>query len=74
MTSFVPSKLNIAVRLPTTPETVVRSSWLAPSPMLSMQITDDADAQAAVAQLLSPIVDVGVVALTAKFIPDTVTL
>ena len=52
----------------------MRSSWLTPSPMLSMHSTDDADAQAAVAQLLSPIVDVGVVALTAKFIPDTVTL
>ena len=42
--------------------------------MLSMHTTDDADAQAAVPQLLSPIVEVGVVALTAKFIPDTVTL
>jgi hypothetical protein len=42
--------------------------------MLSMHTTDDADAQAVVAQLLSPIVEVGVVALAAKFIPDTVTL
>ena len=56
------------------PETVMRIAWLTPSPMLSMHTTDDADAQAAVAQLLSPIVKVGVVALAAKFIPDTVTL
>ena len=42
--------------------------------MLSMHTTDDADAQAAVAQLLSPIVDVGVVVSTPKLSPDTVTL
>jgi hypothetical protein len=39
-----------------------------------MQITDDVDAHDAVAQLLSPIVDVGVVASTPKFRPDTVKL
>ena len=42
--------------------------------MLSMHTTDDVDAHAAVAQLLSPTVAVGVVALTPKFSPDTVTL
>jgi hypothetical protein len=52
----------------------MRSAWLTPSPMLSMQVTDDVDAQAAVAQLLCPIVEVGVVASAPKFRPDTVKL
>jgi hypothetical protein len=42
--------------------------------MLTMQVTDDVDAQDAVAQLLTPIVDVGVVASTPKFSPDIVRL
>ena len=52
----------------------MRSSWLTPSPVLSMHTTDVDEAHAEVTQLVSPIVDVGVVPLTAKFIPDTVTL
>jgi len=68
------SKLKHAVRLPKTPETVMRSVGKTPSPMLSMQVTDDVEAQAAVPQLLTPIVDVGVVASAPKFRPDTVTL
>jgi len=62
------------VLLPTTPATVTRNSWLTPSPVPSMHTTDDVDAHAAVAQLLRPMVDVGVVVLAAKFMPDTVTL
>ena len=42
--------------------------------MLAMHATDVLDSHAVVAQLLSPTADVGVVELTAKFIPDTVTL
>ena len=42
--------------------------------MLSRHTTDEVDAQDAVAQLLSPILSVGVVALTPKLSPDTVTL
>ena len=60
--------------MPTTPATVARTSWRVPSPRCSMHTIDVVDAHAAVLQLLAPTVAVGVVALSPKLSPLTVTL